>query len=1056
MKKTLLLTLVLATTFAFSAKVQYHRSSSASLKQINTQGHAVATPKVLLSIVDGVAKWADVPANALEIPVNHSLGKNEPDNIALYTTIDGNGDGQGWKVGGFTGYSVCLTSNSAVIKGSDDWMVTPPIHLLPNVEYSFKFEDGCATTSSKGGKIEVNYGPQPTVEAMTKVLFADPEHTANATSFTEVSRNFTVVEEGYYYFGFHAISPKGSSIKIRNLAITVAKAEVDVPAAGELSYTLAPKGELKAAVKYIAPTKTKSGADLTAISEVVISVNKTANIQKFANVTPGQTIEFETALLHSGNNKIEAIAYVDGEPGDAVTLTSIYCGPDNPKIPTNPKIVLADDNKHVTVSWDPVGEVGESGGYVDVAKVTYYIFDAFGSYYDPAIASTTETSYTFDYSDWVKQDFVAYQITAGVGEDFYSLAASTGIVLAGDPEVLPYSESFANADFTQIWAMDPLTTNKGWYAGTINDNELQINTSEEGAEPIYLNSQDGDNGLFMAMPMAKDAIYGMQSAKINIATAKNPVIEFWAQGMGSNIDVMVAREAGEFASIKTIKFKETPTTKWTLYRFALDDFKSAKYIRIALRLTAVDNTDTETWSIPLDNIRVRDLVDNDLRIFAPIAPKKVKAGESVAISARIENLGTKDCSGASAELYVNDKLVETKAVEAIVANGFAPVSFAYATDAVTPESLKFAVKIVSAGDAVERNNMVWANVAVIQSILPAVSGLNSTVVGENVTLSWTAPDLSAGNTPVAVVEDFESADYTPLTISDFGGWTLVDGDKKKTYNILRETNNPYQTQPQAFQLFNPIVAAVPESSLIDAQPHSGNQFLVAWSAGGAANDNWLISPELSGAEQTIFFFAKSFSLAWPESFEVLYSSTDKQTASFVKIESVVNYPENGQVPEVWTEFKAVIPAGAKYFAIHHNSYDSGALYVDDISFSAAPQIPADLAVLSYNIYRDGKKINQNSVTDTKFDETPLAAEMASGDYKFTYQVAPLYNHGEGIACAPIEVSVGHVSIAEIAADQNTDATYYNLQGIKVAVDDLTTGVYIRTIAGKAEKIVITK
>ena len=97
---------------------------------------------------------------------------------------------------------------------------------------------------------------------------------------------------------------------------------------------------------------------------------------------------------------------------------------DNPAPLENVVATLSAEYKHVTLSWSPASEVGESGGTVDVSKVVYYVFDAFGSYYDPAIATTTETSITFDYSDLVGQDFVAYQVTAGVDETYYSLATT--------------------------------------------------------------------------------------------------------------------------------------------------------------------------------------------------------------------------------------------------------------------------------------------------------------------------------------------------------------------------------------------------------------------------------------------------------------------------------------------------------------------------------------------------------------------------------------------------------------------------------------------------------
>ena len=129
--------------------------------------------------------------------------------------------------------------------------------------------------------------------------------------------------------------------------------------------------------------------------------------------------------------------------------------PDNPKPVENVRISLSDDYKHVTLSWDPVSSVGESGGFVDVSKVTYYIFDAFGSFYDPAIATTTDTTITLDLGNVVKQDFIAYEITAGVDEIYYSLATRSDVVVVGAPYLLPFSESFANKSQNHQWIIDP-------------------------------------------------------------------------------------------------------------------------------------------------------------------------------------------------------------------------------------------------------------------------------------------------------------------------------------------------------------------------------------------------------------------------------------------------------------------------------------------------------------------------------------------------------------------------------------------------------------------------
>lgn len=444
-----------------------------------------------------------------------------------------------------------------------------------------------------------------------------------------------------------------------------------------------------------------------------------------------------------------------------------------------------------------------------------------------------------------RPDFVAYQITAGIDETWYSLEATTDIVTVGRPESTPFGESFANAYYSQLWAIEPGTTSSDILCGTVYDNELQTNADDESAEPEYLNSQDGDNGFFYIMPMAKDARYGFFSTKIDISGLSAPVMEFWYQGKGSAIDANIAVDGGAFQTVNTIDLKQAPTDDWTLCRIDLSRFKTSRYIQIGLRLRAIHNDEEYTWSVPLDNIRVRDLVPTDLRVVTVTSTDKVNAGEKVSVSARIENLGTTACTGAQAALYRNGKQVQMCDIPAMAPDGFATVDFQEPTSVLDDGTLDFKVEISATGDAVTSNNSAESTTSVILPVYPTAANLAAATDGGTVTLTWTAPDLTECTSPVKVTEDFENPAYEPLTISDFGGWTLYDGDKKKTYNILRETANPYQTQPQAFQLFNPVKAGVPDNYMIDIQPHSGQQLLVAWSAQGL-NDNWLISPGTVG------------------------------------------------------------------------------------------------------------------------------------------------------------------------------------------------------------------
>lgn len=833
-------------------------------------------------------------------------------------------------------------------------------------------------------------------------------HFGGTSVYTTFDNDFTPTVSGYYYFGIHCVTKvgEGTSTKVANFSVTEATPKIIPPAAGNMTYTLAPNGELKANVVYTAPTKDTKGEDLTKISKVVIKTNWKES-HTFTEVTPGQVINFETELNHSPYNRLEAIAYVEDKAGESVIIKDFYAGLDNPLPVKNLKIKLSDDFNSVVLTWDPVTSEGEQGGYVPTEKIQYYVFDAFGSYIDPAIMSTTETTATIDLSALQGQDFVAYQVTAGYDETYYSVESTSGIVVAGTPERLPYHESFANAYYSQIWAVDP-TSGRDVYNGTVNDNELQTNADDYEAAPIYLNSHDGDNGFFFFMPMAKDAKYGFFSAKIDVSTATNPVLEFYAQGKGSQLDALISRDGGDFEVVKGIDFKAEPTQDWTLYRVDLSSYKNSKYIQIELRLTAKDNTEETMWSVPVDNIRVIDLAAKDVRVSTLAAPTSIKVGEASSVVSVIENIGSESAENIEVSLLADGKVVETKTIANMASGEVAKLPFAVSASATSPDAVNYYVEAVLTGDK-STNNEAEATVKIKHSTLPQVGNVKSVATSDGkVHVSWEAPDFAELTKPKSVVEDFESADYAPFAKDGFGAWSVIDVDGKKTYTFLKDENNPYRTQPMAFQLFTTSKAGMPADYLQDMPPHSGETQVVAFSAQGQ-NDNWLVSPELTGAAQTVSFFARSFSVRFPESFEVYYSMGGKGVADFVKVESVENYPADNVVAEDWTVYKVALPVGAKYFAIRHTAYDSYVLCLDDFKFEAAGVYPSDLAIEGYKVYRNHDLVSNASnspLVGTEYTDIP------GSKGKYAYHVSAQYNHGESRAVLgnEVELTVGVASI----------------------------------------------
>ena len=981
-----------------------------------------------------------VPDNAQEVPVTFSLKKNDDPNLALYTTIDANEDGQSWKIGGLGSGSAILTSNAAVIDGSDDWLVTLPVHLLSGKTYKVSYELCAATSTGKGavGEISVGIGTEPTVESLcAKILAPCPEYKGTATtSHVFPEESFTVEADGYYYVALYAKLAKGNNARVCDLKVEEYTVPADPPAAGKMEVTPFAKGELKAHVKYTAPLLTVAGEEIDGVlSKVEFEICWGASKHVVEEVIPGDVIEFDADMLectpYTNNNRVVAVAYdADGNAGEECLVEKIYTGLDNPFAPENVKATVSSDFKTVTLSWDPVPEVGENGGYVDPAKVVYYVFDAFGSYYDPAIATTDKTYVTIDYSTLAKQDVAAYQVTAGMEETYYSMATNSNVVWPGPADELAFTESFRGAGIDNTWMVDPesTTSNDEWFfAGCVTDETVIT------ADDTYLTSQDGDNGFFFAMPLEKDAVYGIVSGKINTQGHDKAALEFWYQGKGSNLEVLIGVDGGELQPVKVIKLKENPTDGWTLCNIPLtSSYWTAKYLQFGFRITAVDNTEEETYSVMLDNIRVMQKTWHNLRLVSVDLPESVNANEPALIKAHVENVGTIRASGTLVKFFNNDKKLVEIPLDPVEPNCFVDAVYSMPTNVTMAGEHVISAEIKFADDDDKSNNTGESSFYVNEQTLPGVENLTATTEGNDVILSWDEPNLTELKKNVTVEEDFESSAYPNFTISDFGGWTMYDGDKQRTYTFLKDYDNPYITQPQAFELYTPTLSGMPENYYADCTPHSGDRMLVAFSAEGK-NDNWLISPKLSGAKQTVSFFAKAFTMAYPETVEVLYSTTDNNPASFQAIETVNGLLDGGIVPEDWTELKAELPEGAKYFAIRHTADDSYALYVDDITFEKGSIIPADAYINGHNLFRGGFTINEKPLPSTP-STTYNVYEYFEGNYTYTFQVSPLYSHGEeGKASAPLTVNVYFSGIDSITADEaaNADAVYYNLQGQRV-------------------------
>lgn len=209
------------------------------------------------------------------------------------------------------------------------------------------------------------------------------------------------------------------------------------------------------------------------------------------------------------------------------------------------------------------------------------------------------------------------------------------------------------------------------------------------------------------------------------------------------------------------------------------------------------------------------------------------------------------------------------------------------------------------------------------------------------TYTWnvsTSRGTSRAGEVETVTEDFEDQSLFPpfstggITAENhygvFGDWRLYDSTGALVWEV-DATTFTNEGEPHAWFVYNPSVAG-------DGIPaHNGNQYLESIcprpiANGGTADvaaDHWLISPLLSGNEQTITFWERTLSSTYGnEEYEVLASTTDNNPSSFTSVKTF-----NDATLE-WTERSAVLPAGTKYFAIRHYSNNIFGVLIDDITY----------------------------------------------------------------------------------------------------------------------------
>ncbi|MDE5877333.1 MAG: choice-of-anchor J domain-containing protein [Muribaculaceae bacterium] len=901
---------------------------------------------------------------------------------------------------------------SVTCAGQDDWIMSPMIHFEAGQLYEINYSASAKMGVISPEIIEVKAGMGDTPDDMSIDIDSQTITTYGISKFNDYSASFMVDKSGDYRIGFHCASINGDLLGLGGFEITTL-ANTDGPAApADAAITPAPAGELKADITFTAPTKTISGETLDALSKAEVYRGSTL-VGTVENPVPGQTYTITDGNASQGFNIYDIRSYTtDGVCGLSASIKG-WVGIDIPHTPDNVVLKYKDDT--LILSWD-MDETGVNGGYVNLDDINYLIVEPEYMTILTTVEGVTNVELPLGGLEYQFATAVGVVATNAIGTT--GEAAVSDMVMVGPDLELPFEEHFGAA------------LNHGWIVqGTAMDDL-------SGWNPVQSEGADGEPGLSDYYGMMSEDAQALVSSRISLKNVSKPSLRFQykgrtnEEGIGGKLAISVSEElAGEYVPVFTKEFGLQEDWDWKEAVVNLSEYKD-KSLFISFAAIPSDKSLSGSLQILLDEISVRDDKDYDLEVnYLKIDRDEVEAGVSEAnLDFLVKNHGLKPFGDGdySIQLYAGERLfstVEGKTVDSEF--GLARFQAVYVPSVDDNDPAVITARLSSDLDQTPDNDISNSvQTYVLKSERPAVNDLTADQDTEGVELHWSKPDLS-GQPIRMITDDFET--YRDWDVNRAGKWTIIDKDQAP--GICVSYFFPGSTGPIGWVVINP--GAITEDIGERLKAYSGEKYMAAYSSGLSDNDDWLITPELSGREHQISFMARAESdEQGREMFEVYYSTTAPAVEAMQRLDDI----DWRTIPGGWNEFKFTVPDGAKYFAVRCVSHSRVAMHIDDFTYESAA-IPLEVVFVGYNIYRDGVKLNDVPVTSESFLDTTPKAE---GEMNYTVRV--VYDRGESDHSNVATVNVDGVEMIEMDVDPSVVAVY-DLQGRRVR--NLTEGeIYV--------------
>ena len=927
-----------------------------------------------------------------------------------YVVVDCNEDKRTWT---FSNGQVRYHYSS--VNAADDWLLTPEILLESGKVYEF-LATAFAVSDSYTERIEISLGQGVDPASFTQVVV--PPTDLNGSTPQELPATFTVSEGGYYRIGFHAISEKNHFfLTLQGWSLDVLVESGAPSVVTDLQVVPGEKGARMATLSFIAPATSVSGDSLTELDRIEVS-SKGSLLATIDHPVPGEAQEIEVTVEEDGYHDFDVVACNAigiGMPAHA----NVYVGCDVPILQGVVGCVDLRDGK-MACSWSTAGEVGEHGGYVDSTAVEYrlYPLDASGSRAE-LLATTTETSCVVDYSSF---DTGAAQVLQVEVEPVFAEkegVAIGGRLIIGKPSILPYHQSFDSSSQGVFW----------W--------------------------QEADGGQWLASQMAADADGACLrfvaddsiargkacSEKLTLKGASRPMLLFQHNTKaGQNIRLHVfadRQDADGPVLLKTILPDEEKSDSWVQEGIDLSEYVEEDYIL----LTFIVEADEKGAVCRIDDIQVRDVPDCDLELVSVLLPKQVKVGheEMAVVTVRNNGLLSVGDDAYAVEFTVGDSTVTVGTKELAPFTGATTYTFTFTPSIFDEVLVEVSAKVVCSEDLEEGNNVATAVASVKQPSVARMVNLTAEAYGSDVSLTWNLPNgsLSEG----IYTEDFEDTEiFGNLSTGgvtadnhwgELGQWKLYDGNGTPVRIVeVNDSDSIGSDAPKAFQVFNAFENGLDmtDYDVVESMAsYSGEQMLLAMPpADGQPSDKWLISPLLSGGEQTISLFVSATANDPETTFEVWYTTTNTP-------DDLEHYQlaYNGVASTMdWNEVRLELPVGVRYFAIRSTASGAAGFMLDDITFTASPSSKMPKAarptLTGCHVYRDQVLIAQLDAGVVEYVDN----EVVDGQH--TYYVTAVYGETESGLSNPAVVDVDITAIPDVAASAarfGDDIMVYDLRGV---------------------------